>query len=164
MADMAEVSAITVPIATSDRRWWGPRIWRLLHSLAEISDRHDCGPLWRIVVHATAEVLPCAVCRKHFQDAIRRMHFPANQSMQARMRHSLWAAHAAVGGTLPEEGLAAEYGGERVAVAQRAAGLLREVSDAFRAFTNVTKWYTATSQLISLLSVAEKPPVDRYGF
>lgn len=142
-------------LAPADRRWWGPRIWRLLHSLAEISDRSDCGPLWRIVVHATAEVLPCAVCKKHFQEAIRRMHFPAGQSMQARMRHSLWAAHAAVGGALPEADLTLEYGGDRAVVAQRAADLLREVSDAFRAFTNITKWHGATAQLIALLSVAE---------
>ena len=143
-------------LSIRDRRWWGPRIWRMLHSLAEISDRSDCGPLWRAVVHATAEVLPCALCKKHFQEAIRRMQFPIGQSMQARMRHSLWFAHAAVGGTLPEEGLVAEYGGDRAAVAQRAADLLREVSDAFRAFTNVTKWHGVTAQLIALLSVAER--------
>lgn len=76
--------------------------------------------------------------------------------MQARMRHSLWFAHAAVGGTLPEEGLAAEYGGDRAVVAQRAADLLREVSDAFRAFTNVTRWHGVTAQLIARVSIAER--------
>lgn len=47
---------------------WGPRVWRLLHLLAEISDRRDVCFLWKNVLRSTASVLPCEKCRRHFNE------------------------------------------------------------------------------------------------
>ena len=45
--------------------YWGPRLWRIFHNLAEISDRRDIGMLWSNVLRATSAAMPCAKCREH---------------------------------------------------------------------------------------------------
>jgi hypothetical protein len=47
--------------------YWGPRLWRMMHTLADISNRRDIVQIWSIFLNASAAVLPCAACRQHFQ-------------------------------------------------------------------------------------------------
>ncbi len=47
---------------------WGPRVWRLLHILADLSDRTDIYPLWNSFMRLTAVTLPCQKCQKHMAD------------------------------------------------------------------------------------------------
>lgn len=47
---------------------WGPRMWRLLHGLADLSDRRDIYPLWNTFLKYTAIVLPCQKCQHHMAD------------------------------------------------------------------------------------------------
>jgi hypothetical protein len=44
---------------------WGPRLWRLLHLMADLSDRTDIYPLWNSFLRLTAVTLPCQKCQKH---------------------------------------------------------------------------------------------------
>ena len=53
------------PIKPGSPEYWGPRLWRVFHNLAEISDRRDIGMLWSNVLKAIAATMPCAKCREH---------------------------------------------------------------------------------------------------
>jgi hypothetical protein len=44
---------------------WGPRLWRLLHGLADVSNRRDIYPLWNTFLRWTTAVIPCQKCQKH---------------------------------------------------------------------------------------------------
>lgn len=54
---------------------WGPRVWRLLHGLADLSDRRDIYPLWSTFLKYTAIVLPCQKCQHHMADYWRQHTF-----------------------------------------------------------------------------------------
>jgi hypothetical protein len=47
---------------------WGPRLWRLLHGLADVSDRRDIYALWNIFLKYTTVVIPCQKCQKHMAE------------------------------------------------------------------------------------------------
>ena len=51
---------------TATKEYWGPRVWRMLHLLANISDRSDVPSVWRQLLRITAVTLPCEKCRVHF--------------------------------------------------------------------------------------------------
>lgn len=156
----------------AEKGWWGPRIWRILHSLAEINDRTDVGPAWRQALLLTAEVLPCAVCREHFRTHVRGMIFPIGVSNYATLRRNLWSVHAGtVSATepFPEERLVTEYGGEREEIVMRVTHLLSEVVTAFQTYgvldrlhaVSLTAWQRAVSQLIALLRYPHPPARPR---
>lgn len=159
---------------TAEKSWWGPRIWRILHSLAEINDRTDVGPAWRQALLLTADILPCAICREHFRTHVRGMSFPIGVSNFAQLRRSLWAIHNATraAGITPfsEEGLAAEYAiGGRDAISMRVVGLITEVATAFREHNVLDRlhaislgpWQRAMVQLVSLLRYPQPPAQPR---
>lgn len=158
---MTDVAA-TPPVG--HRGWWGPRIWRVLHTLAELSvGRTDTTAGWRTVIRTTSAMLPCAMCRNHFGAAMRSVRVPSG------VRHGLWAAHAAVGGVLPEAELAAVYGGE--GGCDTVAALVAEVGAEFRR-ANVLdhfrvgylgEWEHAVSGLIRLLRLPPPTPAPQAG-
>ncbi len=47
---------------------WGARLWRILHGLADLSDRRDIFPLWNTFLKYTAHVIPCQKCQHHMQE------------------------------------------------------------------------------------------------
>jgi hypothetical protein len=51
----------------ANKLYWGPRLWRIFHLLANISDRRDVPSIWRQLLRVSALVIPCAKCRTHFQ-------------------------------------------------------------------------------------------------
>lgn len=55
-------------IQTSSRQYWGPRIWKLFHCLAELSDRPNLDLLWKNWMRQTIVILPCTKCRLHFSE------------------------------------------------------------------------------------------------
>lgn len=55
----------------SGKEYWGPRVWRCFHLLANISDRRDIVGLWQALLRATAAILPCEKCRVHFSTYLR---------------------------------------------------------------------------------------------
>jgi hypothetical protein len=158
----------------ADKAWWGPRIWRILHSLAEINDRNDVGPAWRQVLQLTSEILPCAICREHFRGHVRRVSFPIGVSNYASLRRFLWTAHSGAGaraGAEPflEDRLTAEYGGGREEIVIRVTGLVTEVVTAFRRervldalhVVSLNPWHRAMVQLIALLRYPQPPAAPR---
>lgn len=161
---MQEIEEVTGP---GNKKWWGPRIWRILHSLAEISDRVDCGPAWRSALITTADMLPCAICRTHFTDGIRNIPLRIGYNPRATLRHHLWALHAGTGGGLSEEGLSAEYdcSGNRGEVLRVAGGLIEEVVTALRdggvydRFT-VGRIITWNRTLHALMTLLQTPAPD----
>ncbi len=52
------------------REIWGPIVWKLLHTMADLSDRRDIFLLWPQVLNTTAEVLPCDRCSRHMKEYI----------------------------------------------------------------------------------------------
>lgn len=66
------MSADIVPRRSgSDKLYWGPRLWRMFHLMAEISDRRDVSALWQNWIRATADAMPCELCRTHLKQYIR---------------------------------------------------------------------------------------------
>jgi hypothetical protein len=52
--------------------YWGPRVWKLLHSFsAKISLTQDTRILWKLFLKATLAVLPCPICKEHFSVSLR---------------------------------------------------------------------------------------------
>jgi hypothetical protein len=49
------------------RTYWGPRLWRLLHVLAEYA-RDTLS--WKILLQKTALLMPCEKCRTHLSQYI----------------------------------------------------------------------------------------------
>lgn len=58
-------------MASADPAIWGPHVWFILHSLAELAFRDPNGSRlegsWASLVSATAESLPCPTCARHFR-------------------------------------------------------------------------------------------------
>jgi hypothetical protein len=145
------------------KNWWGPRIWRILHCLAEISDRPQCVVGWRHMFRATELVLPCEMCRRHFQAAVRGFRLQSG----APLRHMLWATHAASragGDNLPEAELSAVYGygGDRGAVVTEVLRLVAEVVGAFRGarlqLAFLAEWERVAGRLARSLLLPPPPP------
>lgn len=158
---------MTEASSVGHKSWWGPRIWRILHCLAEVSDRTDCAAGWRVVLQETAAMLPCDVCREHFTMAVRglRMPGPGGGAPRLALRRMLWSTHRGVGGELPESELTAfyGYGGDRGAVVAEVRRLVVEVVGAFRAGNvldrfrvgHLAAWESAVGRLAGLLAVPE---------
>ena len=157
------------------KQWWGPRIWRILHCLAEFSDRSDCGLAWRSVLRATAEILPCDLCKNHMRTANGTIGLAQSRTaaeMQTLMRHYLWSLHqasATVG--ISEEDLSGFYGGDRTTILQSVRVGVREVDQAFRRLHVLDRfhegglqaWVHAVDHLSRILWTLELPPQTTRG-
>ncbi len=149
-------------VTAANKAWWGPRIWRVLHTLAEASEpasAAEIGPGWRAVLRTTTLMLPCDLCREHFGAAVRGWRVPSG------IRHGLWAAHAATGGGgFAETELATVYGGGLEGV----MALVREVGGEFRRANVLDRfrvgylleWERAISGLVGVL---RSPPAPSTG-
>jgi len=60
-----------VQIAPDSKSYWGPRLWRIFHTLAEYSDRRDISALWLNVLRTTSQAMPCNKCRVHLSEYLR---------------------------------------------------------------------------------------------
>lgn len=166
-------------MSVADKSWWGPRVWRILHGLAEVSDRPALGMAWKAALRATVLMIPCDLCRHHFQAVVASIAFPLEEIFQSRLRHVLWSAHAAAGSTrgpaasdcsdgllFPEEALATEYGmgGDREAVLTLSAALCHEVITAFRAANVLDRFRSAAlvtwdHAIRALIAAIRLPPL-----
>lgn len=59
----------------SFKEQWGPKLWSLLHYLAEVSNRKDLALLWITLIKDTAAIMPCNQCRIHLSNYLRTHHF-----------------------------------------------------------------------------------------
>jgi hypothetical protein len=98
-----DVSGATAAEPTS-KMYWGPRLWRLFHLLAEISDRRDMYMLWNPLLHLTAAVIPCERCRRHLGAYMKTHSFVrfrstipvTGRAVREKARVELFALHNAV--------------------------------------------------------------------
>lgn len=149
------------------KQWWGPRIWRILHCMAEFSDRSGCGGPWRAVLRSTVDVLPCDLCRTHLRAAIGSLSLlqprPA-EALRSLMRHFVWALHqdsATVG--ISEESLTELYGGDRATVLLSVREEAREIEETFRRLHVLDRfhegalrpWILAIQHLVHMLLLPE---------
>ena len=98
MEDISGAAAATDP---GNKVYWGPRLWRMFHLIAEVSDRNDLYLLWPAFLRLTAAVMPCAACRQHLAAYLRThsiMRFKAKSPItgplvKIRIRNDLLALH-----------------------------------------------------------------------
>lgn len=87
------------------REWWGPRFWKILHTLAEYSGtrssviiENDEADLWTILLKGQAFVMTCALCKSHYINwyishkpvDLRTLKGPERKEY---LRKWLWACH-----------------------------------------------------------------------
>ncbi len=100
---------------------WGPRLWRVLHTLAERLGRQGVPLLamdevraWIFLLRETGEVMPCALCRKHYKEWRKEHPLDAfletrgGGLLQQRARSWLWSLHEAVNRRREMAGVAEE--------------------------------------------------------
>ena len=88
----------------ASRAYWGPRLWTIFHSLAEISDRRDMAMLWNNLMRLTAVSMPCETCRLHLAAYMRahafvrfpKIHLVTGEMVKARAVAELFVLHNAV--------------------------------------------------------------------
>lgn len=82
---------------------WGPRLWNLLHTLADLSDRIDVYPLWNSFLKATTTNIPCQKCQVHMAEYWRThtflpkgWQFMTAEQVRQDIRQKIHAFHNAV--------------------------------------------------------------------
>lgn len=60
-----DISGTAPRIDYSAKAYWGPRLWIIFHTLADISERRDMAMLWNNLMRLTAATMPCEQCRIH---------------------------------------------------------------------------------------------------
>ena len=91
---------------TLDRIFWGPRFWKILHTLAECSSglaspilRNDEADIWKILLKTQAFVMPCPRCKEHYlqyrlQKPVPDLRKLANPERKSFLTHWLWECHS----------------------------------------------------------------------
>ena len=109
-----------------DRLWWGPKFWKVLHTLAECSGglqspilQNDEADIWKILLKAQGFVMPCLQCKDHYlkyrlYNSIPDLRKIINQERKKFLTHWLWECHTRVNRetqkeSLPEEELGQLY-------------------------------------------------------
>jgi hypothetical protein len=87
------------------REAWGPRFWKILHTLAECSGEqttqiqmNDEADAWHTLLRAQAHVMPCTLCKDHYLEWHRTHKTDGLRTMQceerkAWLRKWLWGCH-----------------------------------------------------------------------
>ncbi len=147
----------------SDKEYWGPRVWRLLHTMADVSNRRDVLLLWNSVLKATAAVIPCELCRKHMSDywlrnplSVKQWSALTGEQVRQRIRDCLHRFHNSVnvrlGKPCPE---LAPPPANRGQVMNEASQLFSELAQLWSSRLTemgaVKEWKRATSHLLGLL-------------
>jgi hypothetical protein len=80
---------------------WGPKLWKVLHNLAWISDRKDVAYLWRKLLKTLADVMPCPLCRAHLAEYLqynailpsKNVHLMSGTEIRERVVYNIWGLH-----------------------------------------------------------------------
>ena len=125
------------------REWWGPRFWKILHTLAECSGtmttvihENDEADLWAILLKGQAFVMTCALCRDHYNTWY-RSHRPVNirllKSTERKeyLRRWLWACHNNVNKQSQKEEFLEEHLSE-LYKKESLSEIMKDIYDMFR--------------------------------
>lgn len=91
-----------------DRSYWGPRFWKVLHTLAQCSGnlqnptmRNDEADLWKMLLKTQSFVMPCALCKQHYLEY--KLNVPllelrnlSNPDRKYFLTNWLWKCHSNV--------------------------------------------------------------------
>jgi hypothetical protein len=75
------------------RESWGPRFWKVLHTMAEcvgqqatLVQKNDEADAWFFLLKAQAFVMPCALCKQHFLEFLKMKPLGALRTIQGVAR------------------------------------------------------------------------------
>lgn len=98
------------------RESWGPHFWFILHTLAECSGAQtnlvldiDERTAWHLLLKAQAFVMPCALCRQHYNEWLLAHRVGIVESLKGEERNRwlrtwLWECHTRVNRLTEKEG------------------------------------------------------------
>lgn len=87
------------------REAWGPRFWKILHTLAECSgqqhtqiENNDEADAWQTLLKTQAHVMPCSLCKDHYLEWFRTHKLDGlrglvGEERQQFLRRWLWGCH-----------------------------------------------------------------------
>jgi hypothetical protein len=75
---------------------WGPSLWRILHVLGEKHTNRSHNYLVHALLEHLGHLLPCRICREHFQKYWRENRLPRTQWEPSTLRAWLWKLHDTV--------------------------------------------------------------------
>jgi hypothetical protein len=90
------------------REYWGPRFWKVLHTMAECVGRqptpvqaNDEADAWMFLIKAQPFVMPCTLCKKHFLEFLNIKPFGNLRTIQGDARKAwiqkwIWDCHRRV--------------------------------------------------------------------
>tara|TARA_X000000950_G_scaffold280116_1_gene374076 strand:- start:1131 stop:1571 length:441 start_codon:yes stop_codon:yes gene_type:complete len=66
------------------REFWGPKLWYVLHAIAELYDPKDCAEYTAFYYRSLVLIIPCSECRAHTKDYIksRPPNFKSRRSLR----------------------------------------------------------------------------------
>jgi hypothetical protein len=91
-----------------NREAWGPRFWKILHTMAEcvgqqktLIQTNDEADAWMFLIKSQAFCMPCALCKQHFLDFQKQKPFGNLRTIQGEgrkewIRKWLWECHKRV--------------------------------------------------------------------
>ena len=152
---------------------WGPKLWKVLHNLAWISDRKDVAYLWRKLLKTLADVMPCPLCRAHLAEYLqynaivpsKNLHLMEGTEIRERVVHNIWWLHNKVNernGKLefPRELMNALYAGKtRSELLSETGRIIRDINAEWEPIVlqqiaggPFREWRNDTNLLMGLLS------------
>ena len=170
---MADIATSPASLKPGSKDSWGPKLWRVLHNLAWISDRTDVAFLWRKLLKTLAEIMPCPLCRSHLAEHLkntiivpnRNAHLFKGPDIRERIVHSIWALHNKVNernGKLefPRELMNALYADRiRSEIISETGRIIRDINAEWEPIVlqqisgaGFREWRNDTSMLMGLLS------------
>lgn len=86
------------PTYNADTAVWGASLWRILHTMAEYSDKPSVVSLWNNLLHLLNTYIPCIQCRQHFSSYLQNN--PVDVSDRGALSLWFFSLHNDVNGRL----------------------------------------------------------------
>jgi hypothetical protein len=148
---------------------WGPLLWRLLHNIAEVSDRRDLAFLWISLMKDTVAVMPCTQCRHHLGEYLRthrfmfikNQHLLTGEQVKKIIRTDLFNLHNSVNSRLNHSVLSFEeysalYNKTRSETITEIGVILAEIRAIWEPLINsrgiFNKWLATIKMMMALIS------------
>ena len=87
-----------LPTYNADTAVWGASLWRILHTMAEYSDKSSVVSLWNNLLHLLNTYIPCVQCRQHFSSYLQNN--PVDVSDRGALSLWMFTLHNDVNGRL----------------------------------------------------------------
>ena len=92
------IQAMAPPTYNADTAVWGASLWRILHTMAEYSDKSSVFSLWNNLLHLLNTYIPCDQCRQHFSSYLQNN--PVDVSDRGALSLWMFTLHNDVNGRL----------------------------------------------------------------